>query len=521
MVTSYSSRRPLESTGIAGLDHILFGGIARGSFFLVQGDPGSGKTTLGLQYARHRVESGQRCLYISLTETRADLEHACRSHGWSLEGIDLCDLSTYTERTFETEAGLFHPADIELGDLTKVVLDAVERHKPEHVIFDGLAEMRLLSVDALRYRKQLLALKHFFDERKITVLLLDDRSSPLGQIPPDSLVGGNLVLERVVPLYGRTRRRVFVTKVRGGNFREGYHDYEIVTGGIVVHPRLVAGDDREQQPTMVVSSGVSNLDRMLDGGLDTGTTVLLLGPAGVGKSTIGMQFVVNALKVGHKAAVYMFDEVMHTLVERSEKLCLGKVGGIASYVNEGSLHLQRVDPAEMSPGAFSHEVRRVVDAGAKVVLIDSLNGFLNSMPEEHFLPAYMHELFSFLNQKGVLTILVVAQHGMILGSGIPSAVDISYIADTVMLFRYFESRGEIHQALGVFKKRTGCHERSLRSLRIKPDGVQVGDVLSDFRGIMTGVPQYEGEDPQLYTGSVGEERLYGARAPSTSPDGPK
>jgi len=520
MVTNNPSRLPLESTGIAGLDYILLGGIVRGSFFLVQGDPGSGKTTLGLQYALHRAQSGQRCLYISLTETRADLEHACQSHGWSLDGIDICDLSTYTERSFETEPALFHPADIELGDLTKVVLDSVERHKPEHVIFDGLAEMRLLSADALRYRKQLLALKQFFNERKITVLLLDDRSSPLGQIPPDSLVGGNLVLERVVPLYGRTRRRVFITKVRGGNFREGYHDYEIVTGGISVHPRLIPGDDRDQQPTMVVPSGVPNLDRMLDGGLDTGTTVLMLGPAGVGKSTVAMQFVVNALKLGNKAAVYLFDEVMHTLVERSEKLCLGKAGGIASFVNEGSLHLQRVDPAEMSPGAFSHEIRRAVEAGAKVVLIDSLNGFLNSMPEERFLPAYMHELFSFLNQRGVLTLLVVAQHGMILGAGLPSAVDISYIADTVLLFRYFESRGEIHQALGVFKKRTGCHERSLRRLLIKPDGVQVGNVLSNFRGIMTGVPQYEGGGPQLYTGLEGEVISDGERAPSTRDDGP-
>jgi circadian clock protein KaiC len=366
----------------------------------------------------------------------------------------------------------------------------VERLKPQHVVFDGLSELRLLSGDSLRYRRQLVSLKDYFATREVTVLLLDDRSSAMAGFQPESLMGGNLVLERYLPAYGRARRRLNVTKVRGAYFRDGYHDYEIVTGGLLVHPRLVAGEHHDDFAIGTCESGITNLDQMLCGGLSAGSTTLLLGPAGAGKSTVSIQFVVNALKLGKKAAVYLFDEVLHILSERSEKLCFGKPGGFEAFRQEGLLHLQQVDPAEMSPGAFAHEVRRAVEAGAKVVVIDSLNGYLNAMPDERFLTTHLHELFAYLNQKGVLTIMVVAQHGMIIGAG-HGDVDVSYLADTVILFRYFESQGEVKQALSVFKKRTGPHERSIRELTIDAHGVRVGEALAQFRGIMTGVPQYE------------------------------
>jgi circadian clock protein KaiC len=487
------------STGVPGLDHVLMGGFQSEGFYLIQGDPGSGKTTLALQFALSRIKLGESCLYVTLTESRKDLENAAHSHGWSLQGIEVCDLTqSAVNLAGETEASVFHPSDTELGEITQAIFEAVGRVKPDHVVFDGLSEMRLLSGNALIYRRQLLALKEFFARRQANVLLLDDRSSTFGDIQPESLVGGSILLERLMPLYGRTRRRLHTTKIRGSNFREGYHDYEIVQGGIVVYPRLVAAEHHEKFNREVCSSGVGNLDIMLAGGLSTGSTALLLGPAGVGKSTIAMQFVVTAMKAGKKAAVYLFDEVLDTLVERVEKLCLAKESGLRTFMKEGMLHAQQVDPAEMAPGAFAHEVKRAVEDGAKIIVIDSLNGYLSAMPEERFLTTHLHELFSFLNQKGVLTLTVVAQHGMIVGSGgVVGDVDVSYLADTVLLFRYFEAHGEIKQAVSVFKKRTGAHERTLRELRVSSTGVAVGESLREFRGIMTGVPQYEGKVQML------------------------
>ncbi len=481
----------MVSTNVEGLDNILMGGFQREGFYLVQGDPGSGKTTLALQFAQGRLQAKERLLYITLTETRRDLEHTCRAHGWSLDGIEVRDLTR--SLGVQGDVSVFHPADTELSEIMEMVRAEVDRVQPAHVVFDGLSELRLLSGDLLRYRRQLLSLKDFLAARQVTVLLLDDRSASFSELQPESLVGGNIMLERLMPAYGRARRRVFVTKIRGSHFREGYHDYEIVSGGLVVHPRLVAGEHHDEFKGEVCSSGIAGLDAMLHGGLTAGSTTVLLGPAGVGKSTVSVQFVVNGLKAGKKAAIYVFDEVMHILVERAEKLCFAKPGGFNAYVNEGLLHAQQIDPAEMSPGAFAHEVRRAVEAGAKVVIIDSLNGYLNAMPEEGLLTTHLHELFAYLNQKGVLTIVVVAQHGMIIGAGGHGDVDVSYLADNVLLFRYYESMGEIHQAISVFKKRTGSHERSIRKLGINGEGVQVGEPLREFRGIMTGVPIYQSE----------------------------
>lgn len=478
-------------TNVPGLDNVLAGGFRQDAFYLIQGDPGSGKTTLALQFIQGRIKAGERCLYISLTESRRDLENTCQAHGWSLEGLALRDLTrAVPDLTESTEASVFDPADAELSEMMKIIAADVERVRPTCVVFDGLSELRLLSGDRLRYRRQLLALKEFFAAKRATVLVLDDRSSAFPDVQPESVVGGSMVLERHLPAYGRARRRLSVTKVRGSNFREGYHDYEILTGGLMVYPRLVAGDHRDSFEPGLCESGIPNLDAMLHGGLGLGSTTLLLGPAGAGKSTVSTQFVVNALRRGKKAAIYVFDEVMHILIERSEKLCFGKPGGFAAYVDEGLLHTQQVDPSEMSPGAFAHEVKRAVEAGTQVVVIDSLNGYLNAMPQEKFLTTHLHELFDYLNQKGVLTIVVVAQHGM-LTAGSPGDVDVSYLADTVMLFRYFEANGEVNQALSVLKRRTGPHERTIRELKIDSRGIQVGEPLRQFRGVMTGVPQYQ------------------------------
>jgi circadian clock protein KaiC len=488
------------TTGDVGLDQVLRGGFLKGGFYLVQGDPGSGKTTLALQFMQRRLREKARCLYVSLTESRADIERTCRAHGWSLDGLALLDFTQRSASLNDNSSSVFDPADTELTETVQAIAAECERVRPDCVVFDGLSEIRLLAGDPLRYRRQLLALKEFFASHAATVLLLDDRSAKFENIQPESLVGGNIVLERFMPAYGRARRRLHVTKVRGAEFLEGYHDYDIVTGGVVVYPRLIAGEHHAAFAAELHSSGIENLDAMLRGGLGAGSTTLLLGPAGAGKSTVSIQFVVNALKHGHKAAVYVFDEVMHLLIERSEKLCFGKAGGFQSYVKEGLLHAQQVDPAEMSPGAFAREVRRAVEAGAKIIVIDSLNGYLNAMPEERFLTTHLHEMFAYLNQKGVVTIVVAAQHGMLVGAGAQGEMEVSYLADTVLLFRYFEADGAVNQALSVFKRRNGAHERTIRQLTIDADGLRVGDPLSRFRGIMTGVPQYERPrlDPSVF-----------------------
>ena len=423
--------RQYVSSGVAGLDYIMLGGFLREGFYLVQGDPGSGKTTLALQFAIACVRNSEKVLYITLSESQRDLEHACRSHGWCLEGIKIADLSiSRANINAETDFSIFHPSEIELGETAQQIMSEVEAAQPSCVVFDGLAELRLLAGEPLIYRRQLLAMKRFFEQRRITVLVLDDRSGAFDQIQPESLVDGNVVMEKSLPGYGGARRRIHVSKVRGAHFRDGYHDYEITTGGVLVHPRLVAGDFADEPNRQNFASEVPGLDDMLGGGLRAGTTTLMLGPAGVGKSTVSMTYVTAALAKGHRAAVYTFDEVLDTLFERCEKLC---DKGVRQYLENGQLHVKQVDPAELTPGAFAHEVRQRVEEGIRVLVIDSLNGYLSSMPDERFLMTHLHELFAYLNQQGIVTIVVVAQHGLLYHEA--QEIDASYLADTVLLFR--------------------------------------------------------------------------------------
>jgi circadian clock protein KaiC len=471
------------------LDSVLGGGFLREGFYLLQGDPGAGKTTLALQFLLRcgRIEDKALGLYITMTESLHDLERTAAAHHWSLDTIRVYDLSRADANlNAETQYTVFFASEVELGHTIQAILAEVERVKPRYVVFDGLAELRLLAGDPLRYRRQMMALKHFFEDNGITVLLLDDRTSQFANNQPQSLVSGSLVMENTLPGYGGVRRRIHVQKVRGADFRGGYHDYDITDRGVVVYPRLIAADHRERFQEELFSSGVAGLDSMLNGGLAAGTTTLLLGPAGVGKSTVSMQYAVTALQHGHKAAVYSFDEVLATLIQRTSALCHTD---IHRFLENKQLHLQQVDPAELSPGAFAREIQRVVEIeGTRVLVIDSLNGYLNAMPDERFLQTHLHELFSYLNQQGVVTLVTVGQHGLVTTSA--AELNVSYLSDNVLVMRYFEVDGEIRQAISVFKKRNGPHERTLRELQFSWDNLAVGEPIRGLQGVMTGIPHY-------------------------------
>jgi len=476
-------------TGIPGLDDVLGGGMPRNRLYLVQGDPGVGKTTLALQFLIEGVQQGERVLYITLSETQQELEGVSASHGWSLEGIDLFELSAVEELLKEeSQQSVFHPAEIELNETTKSLLEVVDRINPKRVVFDSLSELRLLARDALRYRRQILSLKQYFAGKKCTVMLLDDNTADVNDLQLQSIAHGVISLEQKPSDYGIDRRRLRIQKLRGVHFRSGYHDMLIEKGGIQVFPRLIAAEHRGSFLSDTVSSNIPALDNLLGGGLDGGVSALLLGPAGVGKSSVAVQFAVAAASRGDCAALYSFEESPRTLYKRAK--VLGQ--NIAELIDKGTVMFQQVDPAELTPGEFSHIVRRAVEENnVKIVVIDSLNGYLNAMPDERFLVLQLHELLTFLGQKGVTTILVVAQHGMI-GTAPNSPVDVSYLADTVVFFRFFEHRGEVRQAISVLKRRGGVHERSIRELSMSSEhGIEIGEPLHRFRGILTGTPVVE------------------------------
>lgn len=487
---------PLSATGIAGLDDILGGGLTPHRLYLIEGDPGSGKTTLALQYLLEGVRRKEPGLYVTLSETKAELAAVARSHGWDLAGIDVVELvASEAELEPENQHTMFQPAEVELGETTKAILNEVERVKPRRVVVDSLSELRMLAQNSLRYRRQILALKQYFAGRECTVLMLDDKTSEAHDLQLQSIAHGVVTLEHLSPEYGAERRRLRVVKLRGQRYRGGLHDFNIATGGLDVFPRLVAAEHSGGQEPGVLTGGVAELDALLGGGLDHGTSVLLVGPAGSGKSSVAISYARASAARGERAALFAFDERAETLLRRAKGLGMDLTARLA----DRSLSLQQVDPAELSPGEFAAAVRRAVDGTdgyppARVVVIDSLNGYLHAMPEEQFLTAQLHELLTYLGHKGVVTFLVMAQHGML--GHMQAPVDTTYLADTVILFRYFESHGEVRQAISVVKKRSGRHERTIRELTLN-GGIRVGDPLKGFQGVLTGTPSFDGRAQDL------------------------
>jgi circadian clock protein KaiC len=483
------------STGIPGLDDVLLGGLPRSHFYLIEGDPGAGKTTLGLQFLMAGRDQGEKCLYVTLSETKRELNDIAASHGWSLAGIDIYEFGEIEDRLNpDRQYTVFHPAEIELTETTRKILNHVGALEPARVVFDSLSELRLLAREDLRYRRQILGLKQYFSAKDCTVLLLDDRSERQSEDPQlRSISHGVLLLERLSIDYGIPRRRLSVGKMRGAEFREGFHDFNIRHGGLHVYPRLVAAEHlAATDGNPMIASGLKEFDFLLGGGLAQGSSALLMGPAGSGKSTLVGQYALAEAARGGQVACYLYEETRTTFLTRSSGLGMN----MRPYIESGALHLQQVDPAEMSPGEFAHRVRLEVDAGARMIIIDSLNGYLNAMPTERHLLVHMHELLTYLAQQGVLTLLTVAQHGLV-GGQLQVPVEVSYLADTVIMLRFFEAAGEVRQAISVMKKRHGQHERTLREMVFTAQGVRIGEPLRQFQGVLTGVPTNAGADPFL------------------------
>ena len=474
-------------TGVEGLDNILHGGIPAGHLYLIEGDPGTGKTTLALQFLLEGIRTGERVLYVTLSESRDELRQVALSHGWSLDGLEIFEMIPPDDDLKpEAQYTVFHPSEVELADTIASILNKVDEVAPQRLVFDSLAELRMLARDPLKYRRQILALKRHLSGGNITVLMLDDRTSNSNDdLQLQSIAHGVVLMEGIGREYGVRRRRLEVHKLRGTAFREGFHDYVIRTGGLQIFPRLVAAEHKPGFERKPVPSGLQELDDLLGGGIDTGTSTLLTGPAGCGKSTIAFRYACSAALRGEKAMIFTFDESYGTLLDRARGLGMDPDPVVAS----GALEIQQIDPAELSPGEFVAEIRRLVDhQSLRVLVIDSMNGLLNAMPTEQYLALQLHELLSYVGQQGIATIITLAQAGVI-GSSMQSPVDVSYLADTIVLFRYFERAGQIRQAISVVKKRSGLHERTIRELFLEPGSVTVGKALSQFEGVLTGVPR--------------------------------
>lgn len=484
--TSRPTFPTLCPTGIEGLDNILGGGLPKNRLYLVHGDPGVGKTTLALQFLLEGARLGEKSLYITLSETKEELYSVGESHGWDLSSIQLFELSAI-QATLEGQTAntFFHPSEVELNRTTQILLDEIERFNPVRVVFDSLSEMRMLTETPLRYRRQILQLKQHFAGRNCTVLFLDDRSAGQEDLQIESIAHGVITLFNAIPEYGISRRKVQIQKLRGVKFREGNHDFVLKTGGMEIFPRLVAAEHHVSFKRENFSSCIPALDALLGGGLDRGTSTMFMGPPGTGKSTLAANFVHVAASHGERVIWFTFDETTETLVSRAAELGID----LRPHLESGTICLDQIDPAEISPGELTHRIRQaVLRDSARMVVIDSINGYLNAMPQERYLNLQLHELLSFLNQQGVITIMVLAQEGLI--GAMHSIVDLSYLADTLVLLRYFESRGALKQAISIIKKRSGYHERTIREISLGPAGIWVGEPLSGLHGVLTGIPSF-------------------------------
>ncbi len=488
------------STGIKGLDFILRSGLPKDHLYLVQGNPGTGKTTIGLQFLLEGERQGETGLYITLSESKDELIDVAESHGWDLGGIDIQDLTISGDSlTDDSRYTVFHPSEVELDETTKAILNEVERLNPSRVVFDSLSEMRMLASEPIRFRRQILALKQYFIGKKCTVMLLDDRTSQIHDRQLESIAHGVVNLEYVASDYGKQRHNIQVVKMRGVNFQSGSHDFNIETGGILVFPRLGLPGIPTEHKKGSIRSSVKGLESLL-GGLDYGTSTILMGPAGIGKSTMSLTYAHAAAKNGERTAIYLFDESVKTLYKRTSALGMD----IEKYVDEGLIYIRQIQLAELTPGELAHLIGEDVEENdTKLVIIDSVNGYLMSTPQERFLTMQFHELLSYLNRKGVVSMLIVGQFGLI--GAMHSPIDLSYLADAVVLLRYFEAEGEIRQAISVLKKRTGKHERTIREFRIDSGGIQLGKPLTDFSGVLTGVPTFHGREEELMDKSKNED----------------
>jgi circadian clock protein KaiC len=482
-------------TGISGFDEVLSGGLSRGHIFLLEGKPGAGKTTAAVQFVLEGAKAGEQSLYITLSETEQELRQTAASHGWTLGSeIEVFELippeSLLAE---EQQQSLLHSFDLELRETTKQIVDAVERAKASRVVLDSLSEIRLMAQSSLRYRRHLLSIKHYFVRHGATVILLDDLTAEAGDKTAHSVAHGVIQLEELAPAYGAERRRMRVLKYRGQKYRGGYHDFTITTGGINVFPRLVAAEHHTRFTRTQHSTGIGNFDVLLGGGVDSGSSTLVLGPAGTGKSLIAITFVMAAIARGEKAALFIFDEELGLLFDRMKK---GLGIDLEGARERGDLMIEQIDAAELSPGEFAHRVIMTVDTQQiQTVVIDSLNGYQAAMPEENSLILHMHELLQYLNRKGTMTFIAVAQHGLI--GDMQAPIDVTYLADTVILLRYFEASGKVRRAISVIKKRSGWHETSIREYRISKRGLTLGEPLDAFNGVLRGEPTYSGEKSPL------------------------
>lgn len=479
-------------TGVPGLDNILRGGLPKNQLFLLQGKPGTGKTTMALQFLIEGARHKEKVLYVTFSETKLELDNVAKSHGWDLKNISILEFGDISNAVgAESRTTLFHSSELELTKTIKLILDKIEEVNPTRVVFDSVSELRLLAENSLRYRRQMLSFKHFFIGKNSTVLFLDDLTAEEGDLHVQSIVHGVILLEKFRAGYGVERRQCHIAKMRGVDFKGGTHDYLINQGGLKIYPRLVSADHKSSFEAEIISSGNTELDELIGGGLDRGTSNLIIGPAGSGKSTVAISFACEAAKLGKKVAIYSFEESEQNLITRTKALGMD----LEKYLGSGKIILRKIDPAELTPGQFTGLMREATENNVDMVVIDSLNGYLHAMPEQQFLLLQLHELLSYLGNQGVVSVLIISQSGIM--GNMHSPLDLTYLADTVILTRFFEAFGSVKKAISCLKKRTGQHEESLRELKIGRGGVNLGPVLKEFSGVFSGIPQYLGDTKKI------------------------